>query len=305
MLDPLFASLPTLPRNTNREVPAPIAPKTPVVIPTEIKRGDVIQLGAHRIMCGDAGSPEDVATLFGDVKPDLVFTSPPYAQQRTYVNGIGDWDVLMQRVFGAMPWHDKTQVLVNLGLVHNKGEWQPYWDGWIEWMRGEGWRRFGWYVWDKLDAMPGDWAGRLAPSFEFIWHFNKDRRKPNKTIPCKWAGTVKTRPNSGGLRKADGSTTSWNHDGKECQSFKIPDSTIRITPEKGGVRRDHPAVFPVALPLAIHAAYTDPGDVVYDPFGGSGTSIIAAEQGKRICYAMEIEPSYVQIAVDRYNKSLK
>jgi hypothetical protein len=41
------------------------------------------------------------------------------------------------------------QVLVNLGLVHRDGEWLPYWQGWLDWMRAQGWRRFGLYVWDQ------------------------------------------------------------------------------------------------------------------------------------------------------------
>ena len=50
------------------------------------------------------------------------------------------------------------QVIVNRGMVHRDGEWQPYWDGWVEWMLGLGWKRFGLYVWDKLNVRPGDAA---------------------------------------------------------------------------------------------------------------------------------------------------
>jgi hypothetical protein len=49
---------------------------------------------------------------------------------------------------------DDGQVLVNLGLVHRDNEWQPYWQDWLEWMREEGWRRFGLYVWDQGAGMP-------------------------------------------------------------------------------------------------------------------------------------------------------
>ena len=80
------------------------------------------------------------------------------------------------------------QVLVNLGLIHRDNEVIPYWDGWQAWMRSQGWRRFAWYVWDQGPGMPGDWQGRLAPSFEFVFHFNRESRKPNKIVPCKHAG---------------------------------------------------------------------------------------------------------------------
>jgi DNA modification methylase len=116
---------------------------------------------------------------------DICFTSPPYAQQRDYKTGPQDWDALMQGVFSILPMKHGAQVLVNLGLVHHDGEWLPYWDGWIEWMRSAGWRRFGWYVWDKGFALPGDWNGRLAPSHEFVFHFNRVAEYPRPSTPTR------------------------------------------------------------------------------------------------------------------------
>jgi len=95
---------------------------------------------------------------------DICFTSPPYAQQRDYKTGTQDWDALMQGVFSILPVKHGAQVLVNLGLVHRKGEWLPYWDSWIEWMRSDGWRRFGWYVWDQGPGLAGmEWSARAKP----------------------------------------------------------------------------------------------------------------------------------------------
>jgi DNA modification methylase len=116
-------------------------------------------------------------------KADLCFTSPPYGQQRDYGVAkelVQDWDGLMRGVFANLPMSDDGQVLVNLGLIHRDGEWLPYWDGWIEWMREQGWRRFGWYVWDQGSGLPGDWSGRFAPSFEFVFHFNLESVKPEQ-----------------------------------------------------------------------------------------------------------------------------
>lgn len=261
--------------------------------------GDVVKLGKHRLMCGDAGNPEHVRALFGRKKPHLVFTSPPYDKQRDYTQKIDCWDTLMQRVFGAMPWHERTQVLVNLGLVHRKGEWQPYWDGWIEWMRVQGWRRFGWYVWDKTYAIPQGERGRLQGAHEWVFHFCKRHRIANKTMPCRKAGAITSKTSS---RRRDGVMTRSNAAGKPVQPFKIADSVIRILPEqsRGIHTANHPAVFPIALPAAFHASYTDPGELIYDPFAGSGTSILAAEQGNRICYAMEIAPEYCEIVLRRW-----
>jgi DNA modification methylase len=102
-------------------------------------------------------------------RASLLFTSPPYANQRDYTTGgIGNWDVLMQGAFGRLAHvlADDGQILVNLGLVHCDNEWQPYWQGWLDWMRQQGWRRFGFYIWDQGPGLPGDWNGRLAPAFE-------------------------------------------------------------------------------------------------------------------------------------------
>jgi hypothetical protein len=84
------------------------------------------------------------------------------AEQRDYgaaKEKVGDWDALMQGVFAAAPVTTDAQQLVNLGLVHRDSEWQPYWEGWVEWMRASGWRRLGWYVWDQGPGLPGDWNG--------------------------------------------------------------------------------------------------------------------------------------------------
>jgi len=132
------------------------------------------------------------------------------------------------------------QVLVNLGLVHRNNEWLPYWQDWLDWMREQGWRRFALSVWDQGPGLPGDWNGRLAPAFELVFHFNRKARKPNKIVPCKWAGHMR--------------------------------------------------------------AYSDEGEVVYEPFAGSGTSLIAGERTGRKVRAIELAPAYVDLAILRWRR---
>lgn len=158
----------------------------------------------------------------------LCFTSPPYGNQRDYTSGgIGDWDGLMRDVFGNVPMADDGQVLVNLGLIHRDNEVIPYWDAWLGWMRTQGWRRFAWYVWDQGPGMPGDWAGRFAPSFEFVFHFNRQSSKPNKIVPCKHAGQeshLRADGSSTAMRGKDGEVGGWTHKGQPTQDTRIPDS---------------------------------------------------------------------------------
>ena len=158
----------------------------------------------------------------------LMFTSPPYAQQRDYgaaKEKVGDWDALMQGVFATALVTADAQLLVNLGLVHRDSEWQPYWQGWVEWMRNSGWRRFGWYVWDQGPGLPGDWQGRLAPSHEFIFHFNRAPRKANKTVPSKHAGKTL---GGGGLRGADGRVHAKTGTGNAIQSIRLDQAAFGV-----------------------------------------------------------------------------
>ncbi|AYB50222.2 site-specific DNA-methyltransferase [Ralstonia solanacearum] len=271
--------------------------------------GDVWLLGEHRLICGDATDGAVIAALMAGQQAALCFTSPPYANQRNYTSGgIVDWDVLMRGVFGNVPMAADGQVLVNLGLVHRDSEVVPYWDAWIAWMRTQGWRRFGWYVWDQGPGMPGDWMGRLGPSFEFVFHFNREARRPNKTVACKFAGKDEhLRPDgtSTSMRGRDGVRGSWTHEGKVTQDTRIPDSVIRVMRHKGKIGRDidHPAVFPVALPEFVIEAYSDAGDVVFEPFGGSGTTMLAAQRTGRLCRSVEIAPEYVDVAIKRFEQN--
>lgn len=99
---------------------------------------------------------------------DAVITSPPYGQQRDYGGHMVDWDDTMRGAFECLPAAPDCQLLINLGLTHRDGECVPYWEGWREWMRAQGWRFFAWYVWDQGDGLPGHWNGRLAPSHEWV-----------------------------------------------------------------------------------------------------------------------------------------
>lgn len=271
--------------------------------------GDVWALGQHRLICGDAADPAVIASLMQGEMATLCFTSPPYGNQRDYTSGgITDWDGLMQGVFAQMPMARDAQVLVNLGLIHRDNEVVPYWDGWIYWMRGQGWRRFAWYVWDQGPGMPGDWAGRLAPSFEFVFHFNRQSRTPKKCVPCKHAGQeshLRADGTSTAMRSKAGEVESWAHKGQPTQDTKIPDSVIRIMRHKGKIGQgiDHPAVFPVALPEFVIDAYSDAGAIVFEPFGGSGSTMLAAQRSGRRCRLVEIAPSYVDVAIKRFQQN--
>lgn len=236
-----------------------------------------------------------------DELADLCFTSPPYGQQRDYTaegkEKCADWDALMRGVFENLPMSESGQVLVNLGMIHRDNEWVPYWDGWIEWMRSQGWRRFAWYVWDQGPGMPGDWNGRLAPSHEFVWHFNRKSVHPIKARECIHAGQ---KHGGNGQRGKDGKVKERHSGDAPVQSHAIHDSVFRVNRQGAAHDADgHPAPFPIGLPALALQSW--PGNV-YEPFCGSGTTLMAAEQLDNRCFAMEISPEYCDIVVRRWEE---
>jgi DNA modification methylase len=80
------------------------------------------------------------------------------------------------------------------------------------------------------------------------------------------------------------------------------DSVVRAHPAKGG-SEDHPAPFSVQFAAELAEPYAEVGEMVLDPFLGSGTTLIACEQLGRVCYGIEIEPRYVDVAVLRWCKA--
>ena len=273
----------------------------PENVETRCKPGDLWQLGHHRILCGDSTNVQHVERLMNGDKADICFTSPPYSQQRDYGAGkVNNWDDLLSGVFSILPVTDTAQILVNLGLVHKDNEWHAYWGKWIEIMQSMGWRRFGWYVWDQGPGLPGDWNGRLAPAFEFIFHFNKKASKANKTKECKHAGAQN---HGSGLRGKDGLVSGYTAINDVVQATKIPDSVIRVMRHKArGIECEHPAVFPVDLATELLEAFSKTAEAAYEPFLGSGSTLIACEKTNRKCYGMEIDPHYCDIIIQRWEK---
>lgn len=275
---------------------------TPEEGPCRVAKGDLwlIDGGKHRLLCGDSTNAADVARVMGGEKAGLCFTSPPYAQQRVYTKEITDWDGLMQGVFANLPMTDDGQVLVNLGIVHRDGEWWPYWDGWIEWMRTQGWRRFGWYVWDQGYGLPGDWNGRLSPSHEFIFHFNKQTKYPAKTKDKK---PENIKVCGGTQRRTDGDIEAKHSPDAGLATHKRPDSVVRVFRQQARVETGgHPAPFSVAFAAEMIEPWE--AEIGYEPFCGSGTSIIAASRLSRRCFGLELEPRYCDVILRREAEGL-
>ena len=243
-----------------------------------IERGDLFALGRHRLLVGDSADPADVARLLGGAKPRLLVTDPPYGVQLD-----PRW---RDGVFNAM------------GAAE-----QPYMQE------------------DKNATISGDtivdWshAFALVPSLEvaYVWHAGVHAAEVARGLESLgfvirsqiiWAKTQlvisrgdyhwQHEPCWYAVRK--GKTAEWVGDRTLSTVWTLA-SPKMIMAGSAEERYDHPAQKPIETmqrPIANHR-----GDV-YEPFVGSGTTIIGAEREGRACYGMEIEPRYARIAIDRW-----
>lgn len=275
------------------EVPEP--PKEAIT-----KHGDLWLLGRHRLLCGDSTSGTAVERLLNGVKADAVVTSPPYTDQREYGIGKFDWLSLMNGAFDQMTTHLATEghIIINLGPSHKERRVDRYWDPWLEYAESLGWPLYGWYVWDKGSGMPGAWNGRLAPAHEFVFHFTRSGDSANKWVDKKEASIG---IHGGTFRNPDGSLSMRISPEAGLQPSKVPDSVIRINREKGN-KTGHPAVFPVDFADFLIKTWTSDGQNIFEPFGGSGSTLIACEKNGRSAFLMELNPKYCDVIVERWEK---
>ena len=228
------------------------------------ERGQVWQVGRHRLMCGDSTKAENAARVMGNEKINVCVTDPPY--------GMGldtDWSGI--RGTGRSLGFQKSVRGKAYAPVHGDDkpfDPQPLFDLWGHEVaemflfgadyyaeripnRSNG----SWLVWDKRKESQADGFGS---EFELIWSRSKHKRR---ILRHEWFGFLR--------------------EGEHGES------------------RTHPTQKPVALIADLLLQWSSPDSLVSDPYLGSGTTMVAAEQLGRICYGMEIEPKYVAVSLER------
>lgn len=253
--------------NTDPDEVPPV-PSEPVALP-----GDVWILGNHRLVCGDSTSADDVAKALDAVRPHLMVTDPPYG-----VEYDPEWRTEKAGKYGSMNRDPKKAGAI--GKVENdqRADWREAWalfpgDVVYAWhgekqlvdlasqLRDAGFELRNLIVWGKGALVMG--RGNYHSQHETCWYAVR------KGATGHWAGDRKQ-------------TTLWSID-------KPPKNETGHATQK-----------PVECMRRPIENNSSPGQAVYEPFSGSGTTIIACEMTGRSCHALEINPAYVDVAVLRW-----
>ena len=270
-----------------------LAPELPETPQSEV--GDVYILGEHRIMCGDSTSAEHVATLMNDHKADLVFTDPPYninykGQGKNTSNTImadnvlaDEFDSFLDKVFqrysenakpgaGVYCFHAaKTASQFEKALILNGYEIKNQ----LIWNKPTAGLGMGDYRWKHE---PFFYANKKGQKVQFygdrthstVWDFQKSEEEL-----VRWAKKQKRLEQSGGM-------SIWSMKRDSVQEYV------------------HPTQKPVELITYALKNNTKAGDIVMDLFLGSGSTMIAADKTGRVCYGMDLDPRYVDVAIKRW-----
>jgi len=260
------------------------------------KLGDLYELGRHRLLCGDSTKIDDVEKLMGDAHSEMLFTSPPYADMRDY-NGGKDLSVdnLSNFITTFAPFCEHQ--VINLGIKRDNHEIVSYWDDYIAKARMNEYKFLAWNVWAKSSAgSVGNQSSFIPITHEWIFVFGRTFKDINRVEKRKTE--IKKNRKERAVRQADGSM-SVSSVGEQGY-LKEMESVYFSNPELGGIRKLHPATFPVELADKYIRSITNEMDNVIDPFTGSGTTLIACEKSHRRFYGMELDPKYVDVIVQRY-----
>jgi DNA modification methylase len=247
--------------------------------------GDLWLCGPHRVLCGDATRPEVVSRLLGESKPFLLVTDPPYGieldsewRDRAGLNGSGPAGARYRKhrtqghqetsISGdtRADWSDAFALVLSLEVAyvwHASKFTREVLDGLLR----IGFLHHQQIVWDK---------GRAVLTRTHYWFQHE---------PC-WYVRKKNAPWFG---KAGENSTVWN---SPSPKFLMGGSDEE--------KFDHPTQKPVELMRKPILNHTRTGELVYDPFLGSGTTLAAAEGTGRVCYGLELDPRYADVVVERW-----
>lgn len=233
--------------------------------------GDIYMLGSHRLMCGDSTNPQHVEKLMDGAKPILMVTDPPYGvnYEPEWREGVSKGTKNIGKVLNddRYDWSDAYSLFT--GDVAYVWHSSKYTHKFAENLENCGFNLVNLVIWKKqhLVLSRGDYHYQHDP----LWYAVRQGKKHN------WQG------------RRD-QTTVWDIDNNNYGAKTKEEQT------------GHGTQKPIECMLRPILNNSAQGQSVYDPFGGSGTTLIACERSKRNCYMMELSPAYVDVIIKRWEK---
>jgi DNA modification methylase len=298
------------------EEAVPEPPAQPVTMP-----GDVWLIGRHRLICGDCRDAAVVEKLMAGASANVAITSPPYATQREYDPTSGfkpvppdeyvEWFRAVAAGVESVLASDGSYFL-NIKAHADEGERSLYvMDLVLAHRRQWGWRFVDEFCWRKTDnGVPGGWQNRFKNAWEPVFHFCRQQQirfraeaVSHESEDCFDYSPDNPKSNSGsgllgtGARGDPAGTAAARDDDGRHHGVARPSNVIEVKTESS--QGSHSAPFPRALVEFFVKAFSDPGDVVFDPFLGSGTTMATAHVLDRVGYGCEISPAYCDLILRR------
>ena len=274
----------------------------------DVESGQMWQLGDHRIICGDCTDAEVVARVMGGEKAALCFTSPPYAEQR-------------KQQYGGTPegeywkWFDGVQAAI-VAAIRDDGIFvlniKPHAHDYqrslyvielvCQMVRERGWLLVDEFCWLRT-GIPQQVVHRFKNAFEPCYWFARSpkyRWYPESVMHESDSVPVALGVGAGDTNAAKRQGRGGGAiQGNRIVAGKAYPSNV-LDYRQNAEALGHPAAFPVRLPSFFVTCMSASDDTVYEPFSGSGTTIIACENLGRRCRAVEISAGYVAVAIERW-----
>lgn len=256
------------------------------------------------------GDAKEILQLLPDKCINLVVTSPPYGSRRKGTYGginpdkYAQWFLPISEQLKRV-LSDSGSFVLNIKENAEDGERHTYVLELVLAMRKQGWLWTEEYLWHKKNCYPGKWPNRFRDAWEHCYHFTKQRKfamyQDAVRVPMgDWKHARLRNLSETDLRRDNSKVESGfgkkiaNWVGRE---LAYPTNVLHLATECGN--KGHSATFPLELPSWFIKLFTKPGDVVLDPFVGSGTTALAAMKLGRYFVGIDIDWKYLAMTTER------
>jgi len=259
------------------------------------------------------GNAREVLRTLNKNSIDLIVTSPPYADRRKNTYGgilpkkYVEWFLPISEQLLQVLKPTGTFIL-NIKEKAENGERDTYVLDLILALREQGWLWTEEFIWHKKNCYPGKWPNRFRDAWERILQFNKTKKfnmyQEAVMVPVgDWANgrlknlseTDKKRDNSKSGSGFGKNISNWLN-----RNMVYPTNVVQFATVCNN--KNHSAAFPEELPEWFIKLFTKPGDMVLDPFLGSGTTTVVAQKMERNSIGIEIVPEYVEMVREKIKK---